>query len=594
MYGKYRRKRFLIFISLIINLNLYCMKKVLLSAVTICCFCAAPAQEAHIPFQSHQALITSVSSNGDWATGSIEGVAYFVNTRTNKLTVFNQLPEISYYTDYVSDCGVAAGSYATSEGEKPCYITEDKGFVPLPTPENMKSGTCLRVSSDGSIAVGSMVVQIEGSDESYNQPVVWYRNKFGEYDMLEDLPYEKFGFDKRINQGVWILGITSDGQKIYGRVIDAFGMVYLPVMWERSSEQSKDWSYKILCKDYSFNKDEICPEWPQYTPVEPDATEYYTKDELAAFNKALELYNDSVEHASFTIPAEERWPYPTYNPNEHEADFFDTSTQEGIERYNKYIVDYNKFNDEAIIYNDSLNLYFERYDKYVINEKRFQIFSMGVSDNGKYMVTNTVNNDIVMINPETEEVSVLKGTEGLFPTAVLNDGTVFMGQVLPMPPLDRVPYVYVDGKVIEFSEWIRARSEKAHNDLMEQFPDGHFGIVNSNNPDGIAFGGFNQNLDYTYTGWVMNLAAYDDFTSGISDAEISGDELSIKYNREAGRIYIAGADNADVRIFAVNGSCVCNASGVSGSLSVPSLVNGAYIVEVKAEGKVLRKKVILQ
>ncbi|MBS5874960.1 MULTISPECIES: T9SS type A sorting domain-containing protein [Prevotellaceae] len=29
-------------------------------------------------------------------------------------------------------------------------------------------------------------------------------------------------------------------------------------------------------------------------------------------------------------------------------------------------------------------------------------------------------------------------------------------------------------------------------------------------------------------------------------------------------------------------------------LSVPSLVNGAYIVEVKAEGKVIRKKVILQ
>lgn len=132
----------------------------------------------------------------------------------------------------------------------PCYMTEDKGFVSLPMPKDITSGTCLRVSSDGSIAVGTISVHIEGTEESYYKPVLWYRNESGEYDMFEDLPYEKLGFDKRINQGVWILGITSDGLKIYGRLIDAFGMIYWPVMWERSSAQSKDWTYKILCEDY--------------------------------------------------------------------------------------------------------------------------------------------------------------------------------------------------------------------------------------------------------------------------------------------------------------------------------------------------------
>lgn len=570
------------------------MKKILLSAFAVCCMCAAPAQEKPVPFQTHQAVITNVSSNGNWAIGSLEGISYFINTRTCKLTEYNQLPEISYYLDYVSDCGIAAGSRSTSEGEMPCYMTEDKGFVSLPMPKDITSGTCLRVSSDGSIAVGTISVHIEGTEESYYKPVLWYRNESGEYDMFEDLPYEKLGFDKRINQGVWILGITSDGLKIYGRLIDAFGIIYWPVMWERSSAQSKDWTYKILCEDYFFNKDEICPEWPQYLPIEPDATKYYSDEELEAFNKALELYNDSVEHADFTIPAEERWPYPTYNPNEHEADFFDTSTTEGIERYNRYANDYNKFSGEAAEYNDSLNLYFERYDKYVINEKRFQILSMSVSDNGKYMVTNTVNNDVVMINPETEEVNVLNDTESLFPTAVLNDGTVFLGQVLPMPPLDREPYVYADGKVTYFADWVRSRSEKAYNDLMEQFPDGHFGTVNSSNPEGLSFGGFNQGLDYRYVGWVMNLDAYDDYTSGISDNKISDNDISISVSQASDYIDILGADNADVRIFAVNGSCVFHNSDVSGRISVSSLVKGVYIVEVKAEGKILRKKIILQ
>ncbi len=92
----------------------------------------------------------------------------------------------------------------------------------------------------------------------------------------------------------------------------------------------------------------------------------------------------------------------------------------------------------------------------------------------------------------------------------------------------------------------------------------------------------------------MNLDAYDDYTSGISDNKISDNDISISVSQASDYIDILGADNADVRIFAVNGSCVFHNSGVSGRISVSSLVKGVYIVEVKAEGKILRKKIILQ
>lgn len=570
------------------------MKKTLLSLVTICCFGAAPAQESPIPFQRHDAVITSVSSNGSYAVGSTQGIGYFINAKTGKLSVFQEAG-LTYDLNSVSDCGIAAGSYTPNYGAQvPCYVTEGDGFVTLPTPEGI-SGTCYGVPEDGSFIAGN--VSISGTDNNgdhfnYYQPVIWYRNESGGYDMYEELPFDKIGFDNRLTQGAWLLGVSGDGLTVYGRIIEAGGFVYLPVMWKRTSTQTRDWTYKELCTDYCFNKDEIAPEWPQYKPKEPDATEYYTAEELEAFNKALDAYNDSVKKASWTIPKEERGPYPTYNPNEHEADFFDTSTADGVERHNRYAEDYNKFLSERQAYNDSIVLYYERFDKYVIDEKRFHILNMSFSNNGKYMVTTTVY-ETVMINPETEEVTILEGADGLFPTAVLDDGTVFIGQKAAIPPLDRVPYVHKDGAMMDFGDWVREHSEKAYNELMENFPDGHFGIVNSNNPEGLTFGGFNQGQDFFFVGWVMNLGAYDDLATGITENEIAADDVEVSFNAGEGTIDISGADKADVRIYSVNGVCVYNAAGVSGHVSVASLARGTYVVEVKSGNSVVRKKVMV-
>lgn len=562
--------------------------------MTICCFGAAPAQESPIPFQRHDAVITSVSSNGSYAVGSTQGIGYFINAKTGKLSVFQEAG-LTYDLNSVSDCGIAAGSYTPNYGAQvPCYVTEGDGFVTLPTPEGI-SGTCYGVPEDGSFIAGN--VSISGTDNNgdhfnYYQPVIWYRNESGGYDMYEELPFDKIGFDNRLTQGAWLLGVSGDGLTVYGRIIEAGGFVYLPVMWKRTSTQTRDWTYKELCTDYCFNKDEIAPEWPQYKPKEPDATEYYTAEELEAFNKALDAYNDSVEKASWTIPKEERGPYPTYNPNEHEADFFDTSTADGVERHNRYAEDYNKFLSEGQAYNGSIVLYYERFDKYVIDEKRFHILNMSFSNNGKYMVTTTVY-ETVMINPETEEVTILEGADGLFPTAVLDDGTVFIGQKAAIPPLDRVPYVHKDGAMMDFGDWVREHSEKAYNELMENFPDGHFGIVNSNNPEGLTFGGFNQGQDFFFVGWVMNLGAYDDLATGITENEIAADDVEVSFNAGEGTIDISGADKADVRIYSVNGVCVYNAAGVSGHVSVASLARGTYVVEVKSGNSVVRKKVMV-
>lgn len=566
------------------------MKKTLLSLVAICCFCAAPAQESPVSFQTHEAVITSVSSNGSYAVGSTQGVGYFVNAKTGKLTRFED-PGVAYDIRAVADCGIAGGFYSSDFGpDTACYVTEEKGIVPLPLREGITSGDCMGASADGSFLVGNVFIPQNGMILGYTQPVVWYRNQSGEYDVYEELPFDKIGFDNRPTQGAWLLGVSGDGLTIYGRIIDASGTVYLPVIWKRASAQTRDWTYKELCTDFCFNKDKPAPEYPQYRPQEPDATEYYTADELEAFNEALAAYNDSVEKASWTLPDEERGPYPTYNPNEHEADFFNTDTPDGIERHNRYAEDYNKFLSEGQAYNDSISLYYERYNKYVIGENVFYILEMSLSNNCKYMVTTTYTKPVI-INPETEEVTVLEGVDGLFTTAVLDDGTVFLGQPGGIP-LDRVPYVHKDGAVMDFGDWVREHSEKAYNELMENFPDGHFGVIYSNNPEGLTLGGFNQKVEYGNLGWIMNLSAYDDLTTGITENKIA-DDVEVSFNSGEGTIDIAGTDKADVRIYSVNGVCVYNAAGVSGHISVASLARGTYVVEVKSGNSLLRKKVMI-
>ena len=571
------------------------MKKVLLSAVAICCFGMAPAQESSIaPFQHFEGVITSVSSGGSYAVGAAYGNAYFVNGKTGKLTVFSE-SGVKYYIRNVSDCGIAGASYTPNYGtQTACYLTEDKGAVllPLAGTEDEYSSACAGGPDDGSFLAGNVSFIERFQDEGVHtqQPVIWYRNASGEYDLYEKLPFNKIDFSKRPAQGAYILGVSCDGLRIFGRAIDYSGLVYLPVMWERSSAQSKDWSYKEFCTDYEFNKEKPVPEWPQYKPAEPDATEYWSEEEAEAYNKALELYNDSVKKADWTLPADEREPYPTYDPRKHKDDFFDKSTPEGIERYNSYAEAYNVYVAEGEVFNDSVSLFNDRFYDY-ITEDRFNILNMSISQNGKYMVTTTRHKSVV-INSDTEEVTAIN--EGYYPTAVLDDGTVFLGQIVGMPPFDRIPSVYENGAVIGFGEWVKKRSEKAYKDLEDNFYDMHLGVVSSNNPDGVVFGGFNQSdFDSGYKGWIMNLAAYDDYTTGIAASKISEDDIKIFPNPAVEYIEIGGTDRADVRIFSVNGSCVYNKAGVSGRISVSSLARGTYIVEVRSGNDVVRRKIIL-
>lgn len=506
------------------------------------CSLTATAQEV---FQTAPAVFTSVSEDGNWASGSTQGVGYLLNFKTANLTTYSSSDDM-YDMKTIANSGIAGGTINPKSGASyACYVTEEGGYVALPVKDGIQSSSCTGGSNDGSLLAGNIAKPQTGEGaQSMQCPVVWYKNADGKYDTYEELPFDPMGFDNRKIQEAYILSVSGDGLTLYGRIIYAAGDVYQPVVWKRSSVTSRDWTCKKLCQSAMFNTDKEAPKWPSYRPTEPDVTKYYTAEELAKYEAALKVYQDSVDAASWTIPAEQRKPYPTYNPAEHKADFFDVSTADGVKRHNAYAEEYNKFVADATAYNDSITLYWTRYDEYV-KRPVFHIRDLSASPNGKYFTTNAVdfNNGTmtVLIDVDKDEMTVLDGVDGYFPTAVLNDGTIFLGEPAVMPPLNRRALVYKDGKTMDFAEWVKTKSQKAYEDLTTTFEttDGvtYLGIVNSQSPDGTTFGGFNQGLDYAYTGWVMNLKAYDDYTSGVTSAkpDAAATVKSVTYTDASGR-----------------------------------------------------------
>lgn len=516
--------------------------KNLLSLTLALCSLTASAQEV---FQTAPAVLTSVSEDGNWASGSTQGIGYLLNFKTENLTTFSSSTD-KYDMKTVANSGLVGGTLNPSQGSPyACYVTEEGGYMALPVKEDITSSSCCGGPNDGSFLAGNIAKPQTGYDlNSMQCPVVWYRDADGKFETYEELPFDPMGFDNRRIQEAYILGVSGDGLTLYGRIIYAAGDVYQPVVWKRSSVTSRDWVCKKLCQSVMFNTDKEAPKWPSYRPEEPDVTKYYTAEELANYEEALKKYQDSVALASWTIPADQRGPYPTYNPEEHKADFFDVSTADGVKRHNDYAAEYNKFISEATAYNDSITLYWTRYEEYV-KRPVFHIRNLSSSANGKYLVTNMVDFDsgtmTVCVNVNTDETTVLDGVDGYFPTAVLNDGTIFLGEPAVMPPLNRHALVYKDGTTMDFAEWVKTKSQKAYEDLTTNFEtsDGitYLGIVNSQSPDGTTFGGFNQGLDFAYTGWVMNLAAYDDYTSGVKTAkeDATAEVKSVTYTDASGR-----------------------------------------------------------
>lgn len=548
------------------------------------------------------------SSNGQWAAGATQGVAYIGNSVTGETYKYGSEENATGYSvNTICNDGTVCGTYA----ERAAIWTPEGEWRELPVKDTDNgTSTCYGGPADGSFLVGNVARTSGFGDNSdgigapiSEVPVIWYRNADGFYDVYEELPHTDEDWTGRAPQTMFIKGVSADGNTIVGRLIDYSGVVHLPVVWSR--DENNEWTYKLYGEEYSFNTDAKKPEHPRYQPLEPDARDYYTAEELERFNEAMAAYEDSVAHANdYSVPDNERWPWPSYNPEEHYADFFDISTQDGAERRNEFAALYNKFLDEYAAYSDSLNTFFTDF-YYYINEEVFYMIDVATSESGRYMVTDYVNNNTgifypVMFDFETGDVTFIpECAGGYFPLSVLDDGTVFMGQIAVMPPLYRYTSVWTKDKgLYPFGEWIKSVSATAYEDLTAQFElsgdNIMLGSACTTNGLGAYVCGFNQYNDMSYKSWTLDLTSYADSKYSAEEAVADGAGVEVYPNPVTDRIFVRGCDNASLMLFDVTGRCVLQSAVASEGVAVDMLPRGIYILKVSDGEKAFDKKIVVE
>ena len=589
------------------------MKKLLsvLMASALCCpIVSVNAQDdgERAPFNMYEGSVFLYNSyNGDWAAGATDGMAYITNTRTGEVFSYGTSEGGSngYWVNSVCNDGTVCGSF---NDHAMIWTPDTKEWRSLPVlPEDTGTSSCFGGPADGSFLVGNVSKRRAMGDDNdgvgvpiSEVPVIWYKNSEGFYDTYEELPHTDIDWTGRAPQTMYFKGVSSDGNTLTGRFVDYSGIVHLPVVWKKNAEN--EWEYKLYGEEYSFNEDAKKPAYPRYKPTEPDVRDYLTEEEKERFDKAMEAYQDSVKNAGWSIPEDQRGPWPTYNPEEHYSDFFDTTTQGGIERHNNFAEAYNKYSDEHNLYADSVNVFYEDFYNY-INEDVFYMTDVAVSENGRYLATNYINNETSMYYPvvmdlETGEAEFLPSGGSFFPVAVLNDKTVFLGQVAMVPPLYTYTKVWnPDLGEFTFGDWVQSISETAYQDLLANFE-----LEGDNLMLGSAFAAdgrgayvcaFNQYQDLSYKSWTLDLTAYADSKYAVEEAVAENSEIVVYPNPATERIYVKGAEEAAVMLYDLTGRCVLQSELGAEGVAVDMLPHGMYVVKVTDGERSLEKKIIV-
>lgn len=587
------------------------MKKLLsvLMASALCCpIVSVNAQDdgERAPFNVYEGAVYIFNSrNGDWAAGATEGVAYIANARTGETYKYGTSDGSSgYLINSICDDGTVCGTY----NDRAMIWTPGEEWRELPLmPEDSGISSCFGGPADGSFIVGNVTkANAMGEDNDgigmpiSEVPVIWYKNSEGFYDVYEELPHTDVDWTGRAPQTMFLKGVSADGSTLIGRLIDYSGVVYTPVVWKKNAEN--EWEYKTYGDEYNFKKDAKKPEHPRYKPTKPDVMDYLTEEEQNRFTEAMEAYQDSVNNAHWSIPDDQRGPWPNYNPEEHYSDFFDKTTQDGVNRHNSFAEAYNKFIDDDKAYTDSLNTFFVDFYNYIADDM-FYMTDVAVSENGKYMATNFINNASgsfypVMMDLETGETSFLKEGSGFFPMSVLEDKTVFLGQVAMIPPLYRYACVWdIENGMLPFGDWVQSVSETAYQDLIANFElageNIMLGSAFSADGRGAYLCGFNQYQDLSYKSWTLDLTAYADSKYAVEEAVAENSEIVVYPNPATEYIYVKGAEEAAVMLYDLTGRCVLQSELGAEGVAVDMLPRGMYVVKVTDGDRTLEKKIIV-
>lgn len=409
--------------------------------------------------------LTRLSDNGAWLASGLNGVVIYDRAASQTYSYGSE-----FYLgggNCLSDNGVCVG--ARNNWNQAAYWA-DGAWKNLPLPGGMATTyICAQaITPDGSMIVGAADTRkVTKMAWPQTAPIVWMRNQSGSYSSPKLLPTPERDVTGCSPQQVVPIGVSADGNRIIAQMVDYRGILQYQLIYDRGADG--EWTYTVSGLDLL-----VLPgsEWPPMPtrPTQPNIENYITSEEVDAYNRAYELYQDSLEIQGLT-GIRPKLPLLT--------DFLIKNRAAYDEAMAEYRAESEEYVSGLIAFNDA----------YLTNLTggNFGFNSEVMSANGKFYSANYIypdpgfTGDITQapsyLSPRTftiggdgEGTLVVDRNMSVFST--LNDGSV----VAAAPANDqyvysRTPYMIPAGsnKPVLFADWLAKESPKAMEWVRENF-----------------------------------------------------------------------------------------------------------------------------
>lgn len=331
-----------------------------------------------------------ISPDGRFIVSCMQGAVSIKDTQSGD--EWNYEPDMSdvyMYNAGLGNCfsqeGTMVGSTKTSLDA--CWWKDGAWYdLPVPNPQFMNMSNA--ITPDGSLIAGCIGGGAFSIDEEKIMllPAVWIRNAQGGYDGPVELPHPDKDFSGRTPQYITAVYVSDDGKTVAGQIRDYSGMMPQPIIYQL--EDNGEWSYTLLASDLINPSHLEFPAWPGDAPVEPMIQDYMTEAEIAAFEKALQEWQDA---------GDEEAPVPQYE---------DFATDEEKAQYEDALMIFRR---DFLKWNRSFNDFMKVFNQCLDNGTSFEFNNVALSPDGlKYLTTATYR------IPEEDDSDGMGGEEQTF------------------------------------------------------------------------------------------------------------------------------------------------------------------------------------
>lgn len=355
------------------------------------CTAAEPVMELLPNF-----VTTNISNNGRYVGSSYNGMVTIKDIQTGATQEFGD--GFSMY-DFgngksIADNGIAIGSIDEQaviyrNGEPVYFIPnvemKDEDGNPVLDDENnpieepaFPMSYANAINPSGTRIVGDVtnLNNTLGWEGTQLVPVYWDVNADGTVDETKYLPYPELDFSGRRPIYVTAIAISDDGKTVAGQINDYSGRISYPILYTQLADG--EWEYSLPAAELLNPNHLVLPEYPEEPGYAPEATDYMTDEERAAYDEAYDAWIASGYD-------QDLYPNPANYMTAEEIDAYNTDTDE--------------YNAKAEVFNEALMKYSEIFDQMLADSPLFNFNNLVLSGDASMIATSAIINGESFYDP---------------------------------------------------------------------------------------------------------------------------------------------------------------------------------------------------